>query len=143
MSNPIIGFTTTWGVNDGASSAQQVFAMPITVSIPFGEVGVVDAAHMAMTDRFRIKIPGLIDGGKLTGEMIYNKADYNRLVTLRGSGTTAGTVKNWQVVVPTDGVATLTATVPGFLTKCELSVENETLLKIKVEVEVSGAITVA
>src|SRR5205823_5508680 len=80
----IIGFGASISVNDGISNAQLEFAEPIMIQTPFGEVSMIDASHMSMSNRFRLKIPGLTDPGNLSFEGNFTKADYIRLAALQG-----------------------------------------------------------
>lgn len=136
--SPTIGFGASLSVNDGASNAQQDFANPVMISAPFGDVSAVDTWNMAASSRNATKIPGKADPGAASFEQLYSAADYNRLVALRA------TSKTWIVTAPTDGTTNgqLTWTFDGFLSKCELSMETENLVKVKAEITISGDISV-
>ena len=133
---PVIGFSASISVNDGASAAQQAFAEPIMISVPFGEVATIDASHMAMSSRNRLKIVGLTDPGHLSFEGIFKKADYLRLVALKG------VAKVWLITAPDTGEAGggLTWTCTAILVKCDTNLETEGLVKFKAEAVVSGDI---
>jgi len=135
--SPVIGFSAQISVNDGVSNAQQVFSDPVMIQVPFGDVSIVDASHMAMSSRNRLKITGLTDQGNLSWEAIFKKSDYLRLVALKGAA------KTWIITAPDTGETGggLTWTCTAILTKCEMSMENEGLVKYKAEAAVSGDIT--
>jgi hypothetical protein len=135
--SPTIGFSASISVNDGASNAQQGFAEPVMIQVPFGDVSIVDAAHMAMSSRRRVKIVGLTDPGELSFEGIFKKADYLRIVALQG------VFKSWIITAPDTGESGggLTWTCTAAVTKCEMSMETEGLVKFKATAAVSGDIT--
>lgn len=135
--SPVIGFSATISVNDGVSNAQQVFAEPVSITVPFGEVSTVDASNMAMSSRRRVKIVGLTDPGELSFEGIYSKADYLRLVALQGNSHV------WIITAPSTGEtgSGLTWTCTAFLTKVEQTLELENLVKFKATAVISGDIT--
>ena len=97
----------------------------------------VDASHMAMGSRNRLKIAGLTDPGNLSFEGIFKKADYLRLVAVKG------TAKTWVITAPDTGESGggLTWTCSATLIKCDMSLETEGLVKFKAECDVSGDIT--
>lgn len=135
--SPIIGYTASISVNDGASNAQQEFAAPVMITPPFGDVAAVDVSSMSMTSRSRLKIPGLVDMGNVSFEGIFKKADYLRLVALKA------VEKTWIVTAPDTGETggALTWTFDAFVSKVESSLENEGLVKFKAEAVISGDIT--
>lgn len=135
--SPVIGFSASISVNDGGSGAQQAFAEPVMISVPFGDVSTIDTSHMAMASRNRTKIAGLVDQGNISFEGIFKKSDYLRLVALKAA------TKTWVVTAPDTGETGggLTWTCSAILTKVEMSLETEGLVKFKAEAVVSGDIT--
>ena len=136
--SPVIGFAATISVNDGASNAQQVFAQPVMLQVPFGDVGAVDVSYMGMSSRSRLKIPGLVDMGAISFEGNFRKSDYLRLVALKA------VPKTWIITAPDTGETApggLTWTCTAFLSKVECSLELDGVVKFKAEATVSGDIT--
>jgi hypothetical protein len=133
-----IGFQATLSVNDGSGASQQAFTHLVTISVPFGDVSALDTWNMASSSRNATKLPGKVDPGEASFEQFYNAADYNRLVALRAA------MKTWNVTAPSDGTTggTVTWSFDGFLSKCELSMETENLIKVKGTITVSGDIDV-
>jgi hypothetical protein len=136
--SPVIGFSASISVNDGASNAQQIFAEPVMIQVPFGDVSAIDVSYMGQSSRSRLKIPGLIDMGNLSFEGIFKKADYLRLVALKA------VLKTWILTAPDTGETSptgLTWTCSAFISKVEMSLEFDGLVKFKAEATLSGDIT--
>jgi hypothetical protein len=149
----VIGFTAALSVNDGSSNAQQEIDQVTMITLPSQDTAVVEASYLGMTDPYKEFLPGLTDSGVLGFECNYSKATYNRLVALVGKQkhTTripaSGTNVEWEITAPDEdagGAGTAqTFTFNGILTKLEVNVEVEAVMKIKAEVKVNGKITVA
>jgi hypothetical protein len=123
------------------------------ISIPQQEVQTVETSWLGMSDTNRIFTPALTDPGVLGFECNYTKATYTSLNAVRGRLKLSTVIPptgnniNWRVTCPDeDGAGAVTAqtfTFNGILTKLEVSIEVEGVMKIKGEVKVSGPVTVA
>lgn len=149
----VIGFTGSLSVNDGASNAQAVIDQTTMITLPSQDTATVEASYLGMTDPYKEFLPGLTDSGVLGFECNYTSATYTRLAALLGKkGHTtripsSGTAVTWKVTAPDEdagGAGTAQSfTFGGILTKIEMSMEVEAVMKIKAEVKVNGKITVA
>jgi hypothetical protein len=142
----IIGFNTALAVDTStvppaAAGTYTTLNEVVTVSIPTGDVTVVDATHIAVTNGWKVFLPGLKDGGVMSFESNFTKADFTTLNTQRGVN------RHWRITAPDEdpGAPTVQAvfTFQGFITKLEASFEAEAVVKIKGELKVTGAIGVA
>lgn len=143
-----IGLTAKISLNDGASNAAQEFAELAMVTVPKRTVSSIDYSYLSQSGRSRRKLPGLIDNGKATFEMNFNKVDYKRLTAILGKRyITGSTEPSWVITTVDEDGATVTLTplvltFNGFLTDLDgPEMSPEGLMKIKAEVEVNGAIT--
>lgn len=133
---PPIGFQATLTVNDGSAAAQQPFAFPISISCPFSEVGKVDRSYLGMATKDKLYSPTLWDNGEMEFEIQYTKADYQRLLALKG------VEKTWVVTFPDDGTGTpLTRSFNGWVCKAPTKFEMEAIVVIQASVQVNGPIT--
>jgi hypothetical protein len=147
----VTGFKTTFSVNDGGSNAQQLFSNVANVTIPYGKVNVLPFSTLAQTTRDLEKVPAMTDNGQVSFSFYWNKADFARLIALKGRkyyGTTTATAVTWVINSPDeDGTtATLTpqkCTFAGILVEAETEMANDGIAMIKGKIEVSGAITFA
>lgn len=148
----VIGFTSKLELDPGTST-YGLISDTTMITIPSQEVSTVETSWLGMSDTNRTYTPGLTDPGVLSFECNYSKSGYTALNTVRGKLkiTTAipptGNPVMWKITAPDEdgaGVATPQSfTFNGILTKLEVNIETEGLMKIKGEVKVSGAITVA
>jgi len=148
-----IGFTAKLELNDGASNAYDVVAETTMITLPAQDVTTVETTYLGLSTPHKTFTPGLTDSGVLSFECNFTEATYNRLQAVRGKlkHTTiippSGTDVNWKVTAPDEdagGAGTaMTFTMNGILTKLEVSMEVEAVMKIKGEIKISGAITVA
>lgn len=150
----VIGFTSKLELDPGTGSFAVIDEMTM-ITIPAMEVTSVETSYLGISASAPYKqfTPGLIDPGVLAFECNYKKDTYNTLNGVRGKlkATTAipptGSDVKWKVTCPDeDGAGSSTAqtfTWNGFLTKLEVNVEVEGVMKIKGEVKLSGACTVA
>jgi len=148
-----IGFTAKLELNDGSSNAYAVVDETTMITLPAQDVTTVETTYLGLTTPCKTFTPGLTDSGTLSFECNYTEATYSRLQAVRGKlkHTTiippSGTDVNWKVTAPDEdagGAGTaLTFIMNGILTKLDLSIEVEAVMKIKGEVKISGAITVA
>jgi hypothetical protein len=134
--SPVIGFQATISVNDGGAGAQQDFSEPVMIGVPFGDVSIIDISNMSMASRNRRKIAGLYDPGNISFEGLFSSSDYLRLVALKGQ------LKVWVITAPDtgEGSGSVQWSCDAILTKCEMSMETEGLVKFKAEAAVSGDI---
>lgn len=149
----VIGFTAKLELNDGASNAFVVVDETTMITLPAQDVTTVETTYLGLSTPYKTYTPGLTDSGTLSFECNYTKATYTRLQAVRGKlkHTTiippSGTNVEWKVTAPDEdagGVGTAQSfTMNGILTKLDLSMEVEGVMRIKGEVKVSGAITVA
>lgn len=149
----VIGFTAKLELNDGASNAFVVVDEATTITLPAQDVTTVETTYLGLPTPHKTYTPGLTDSGTLGFECNYAATTYNRLQAVRGylKYTTqippSGTAVQWKVTAPDEdagGAGTAqTFTMNGILTKLDVSFEVEGVVKIKGEVKVSGAITVA
>lgn len=135
---PPLGFTATLTVGDGSASAQQAFKFPITIDVPSGTVGKVDVSYLGMSTRDRLFVSGLFDNGECAFEMLYDKADYLRLVALKA------VTKTWVITFPDDTTGSPpTFAIFGFLTKFPMKFEMENVPHIACAIQISGPIVIA
>lgn len=150
----IIGFTSKLEYDSGGGTFTAV-SETTTITIPAMEVTSVETSHLGISASapYKTFTPGLIDAGVLAFECNYSSTVYSALHGLRGKlkattiiPPTGGDVR-WRVTAPDeDGSGSGTAqtfTWNGFLTKCEVNVGVEDVMKIKGEVKLSGAPTIA
>lgn len=135
--NPITGLNTTVSLGDGVSSALVALHDIVDVSFPFGQVNMIEYSTLTQSDRQIRLIEGMIHPESCNVEMIYNQADYARLVAVKGL------LKNWQIVIPTDNVATNTAAFSGAVVKCDFNAKNSEIIMLKFEIKLSGVITLS
>lgn len=148
----VIGFTSKLELDPGTATFGLISDTTM-ISIPAQEVSTVETSWLGMSDTNRTYTPGLTDPGVMSFECNYTKTGYSALNAVRGKlkVTTAipptGNAINWKITCPDeDGAGVNTAqsfTFNGILTKLEVSIETEGLMKIKGEVKVSGPVTVA
>lgn len=149
----IIGFTAKLEVNDGSSNAYAVIDQATTITLPSQDTTSVETTYLGLSTPHKTFTPGLTDAGTLSFECNYTSATYARLQGLLGKLKhdsripPTGTDVNWKITAPDeDGSGSggaQTFTMNGFLSKLDLSMEVEAVMKIKGEVKISGAITVA
>jgi hypothetical protein len=149
----VIGFTAKLELYDGTSNAYEVVDETTMITLPAQDVTTGETTYLGLATPYKTYTPGLTDSGTLSFECNYTKATYNRLQAVRGKlkHTTvippSGTDVNWKVTAPDEdagGAGTAqTFTMNGILTKLDLGIEIEGVMKIKGEVTISGAITVA
>jgi hypothetical protein len=114
---------------------------PTMVTIPTVEVSKVDATHLQSPGRTKEYIPGMYDPSAASYEANFVKADY---LTLQGF---VGQVRYFKVSSPDpDGAGALTGmtcTFPGYVHKIETDAQSEDLIKMKWEIQTTGAPTYA
>jgi len=149
----VIGFTAKLELNDGSSNAYAVIDELTMITLPAQDVTTVETTHLGLSTPFKTFTPGLTDSGVLSFECNFTEDNYARLQAVRGklkhssSIPPSGTDVNWKVTAPDEdagGAETaMTFVMNGILTKLDVSMEIESVMKIKGEVKISGAITVA
>lgn len=148
-----IGFTAKLELDNGGGTFA-IIDEATMITVPAQETTTVETTHLNLSTPMKTFTPGLTDPGVLSFEANYTKASYNQLNAVRGKlkdganpiPPTGDDIK-WRITAPDeDGAGAGTAqtfTFAGILTKLELGFETEAVVKIKGEVKVSGAITIA
>lgn len=102
----------------------------LNLDSPPGEVDSLKATVLASTAHEYL--PGLVDPGELSAEIIYTATQYQVINGLRGS------VVPWKIVFK-DG---MDVTFSGFVSSCECKFDPEELQTVSFKVKVTGALTI-
>lgn len=121
MSDGIIGLGTTMTVTDGASNAAAAFVMLRSFTAPAPEQEYADGTYLNQGNRYKRKVPALIELGDVSFTLLYIKADYARCVALQGVS------KTYVVTYPDSSTHTMTLS----LSKCEMEVTADGIQEIK------------
>ena len=136
---PQLGDLALLTVNDGTASADQAFAFPISIDVPGGQVGKVEYSYMGQSARGKHFAPSrLYDNGEMKFSTYLVKADWTRLVALKG------VAKTWKVTHPDDGTGTPPVdSFSGFLSDFSTKFEIGGMCKVDGTVTIDGDITSA
>lgn len=115
--------TTLSGATTGA------IAQILSIGLPDQKVDDLDVTTMASTNKFREFIPGLKDAGTLKLELLYEKANYQKVQNALG-----GTPEVWTITLP-DG-STFTCT--GYINANSGDSKMEDKITQSVTMKISG-----
>lgn len=147
----VIGFTSKLELDPGTGTFATVSETTM-ITVPAQEVTTVETSYLGMSNPVKTFTPALTDPGVMAFECNYQKDTYNTLNGVRGKLKVNGPIPptgnpiQWKITAPDEdggSASNQTFTFNGILTKLEVNIEVEGLMKIKGEVKVSGPITVA
>ena len=143
----VIGFTAKLELDPGTTTYATV-AETTSISFPSRDTTVHDASYLGQSGTYRLIAPGLSDGGTVDFECLYKKATmvtlngvYGRLQITTVIPPSGGGIM-WEITAPDEdagGVGTAqTVTFAGILVKCDTSMDNDNVMKIKGSIKVHG-----
>lgn len=139
-----IGATIKWGWATPTNAISDV----TSVMAPAAEFSEAETTNLSVTDSFKTFIPTLADGGNVSFECNYSKAQVAALYAILGKFDNGTAKMTWEIGAPDeDGAGAGTAqkfTFQGFLKKLEpATFTPEGVAKLKGDIRVVGAITLS
>ena len=145
-----LGFTSSLHLDPG-TGAYVLIDNAATINIPTQSVGKSETTNMQTTGMSKTFVPTLTEPGMSSFEDLYTKATFAQLAAVFGKAKITSQVPatganvNWKLISASEDGTTAgtTAVFNGWLSKLDMPCEVESVMKIKGEITVAGAVTLS